>query len=267
MSQLSFEQVMKDYDNSNNTTNNISFFSLKNDGDEAIVRFMHSDVKDFDMHSTHPVKISDKYTGYASCLRSSLKDPIENCPLCKNKIALNNNIFIHLIQYMQDKEIGNIVAQPKIWVRGITYARTLASLLNEYGPLSDSIFKIRRSGAAGSRETTYDIMYCRPDIYTSDRYIKNETFFKDYTVLNNVVKNYSYSDLNYYLLNGRLPQKKVEEKTDNIPSNPAPNNISNNTVTSNQFTQRGFQAYSTDQNAPINNNFGEMFNNGIRRYE
>ena len=277
MSKISFEQAMKDFGEKSNNNTSIGFFSLKNDGNEAIVRFMHDTTESFDMHSTHPVKVNDRYTGYASCLRSSLKDPIEKCPLCQNKININNNIFIHLIQYIKDESTGSIIAQPKIWVRNVTYARTLSSLMNEYGPLSESIFKIRRNGAAGSRDTTYDIMYCRPDIYNENVYPKHLEFFKDYTVLDNIVKNYTYSDLNFYVLNNRLPNKEVKSEETNssntgtvtytTTSNAAPfvsvNDNYNHNVSNTPRTEVNTSGYiDTTMKNP-----SELFSNGIRRYE
>ena len=47
-----------------NTKSKFSFFSLKNDGDEAVVRFIYNSAEEFDLVNTHVLKIGDKYKKY-----------------------------------------------------------------------------------------------------------------------------------------------------------------------------------------------------------
>ena len=148
----------------------VGFFTLKNDGDEAIVRIMHDSPEEFDILAVHPVQVDGRFRN-VSCLRGP-SDPMDMCPFCLENKKLATKIYIHMIQYVRD-ENNQIVAQPKVWERTTAYARQLAEYINEYGPLSDMIFKIKRNGAAGSMETTYTIMPANAKLYPEDLYVKD----------------------------------------------------------------------------------------------
>ena len=60
-------------------------------------------------------------------------------------------------------------------------------MLDEYGPLSDNIFKIKRSGAPNSRDTRYNIMYASPAVYRPDLYVKKPELFEGYHAVGNAV--------------------------------------------------------------------------------
>ena len=154
MGQISYEQATEVMSSFNKDTPQVGFLTLKNDGDEAIVRFMHDSTESFDILTVHPMRVDGKFGKY-SCIRDA-RDPLDKCPLCKNGTKLENRIYIHLIHYVKD-ENGNIVAVPKVWERSLAYAKELAGLINEYGPLSDCIFKIKRNGAVKSMDTTYQV--------------------------------------------------------------------------------------------------------------
>lgn len=203
MGQISFEQATGSMQNfPGNNRSSVGFFSLKNDGDEAVVRFMHDSTASFDIVAVHPVTIDGKYRK-VNCIRDA-KDPLDNCPFCNNNIKLENKFFIHLIQYDKDQN-GNIVASPKIWERSLAYANTLANLINEYGPLSDHVFKIKRSGVAKSVDTTYQIMYASPQVYRPELYPKKENLFEGYKTIGTLIMDKSFEDLNTFIQTGSFP--------------------------------------------------------------
>lgn len=204
MARMTFEQA-NNYQ-SNNNPNFVGFFSLKNDGDEAIVRFMHDDVSTFDILSVHPVTIDGRYRS-VSCLRDDPREPLDRCPLCQGNVSSRNAIYIHMIQYNSD-ENGNIVPSLKVWERSLSYATKLRDLIIEYGPLTNSVFKIRRSGKPGSRETNYSIMYANPNIYSPDRYPIPEGAFENYSALGTCVMNKTADDMMVYLNTGNFPAKQ-----------------------------------------------------------
>lgn len=175
MAQISFEAYQKyaEQRTAQQNATRIKYFSLKDDGNEAIVRIMHDSTADFDMCVIHEVK-DGQYTKKINCLREA-GEPFDNCPLCAIGAKVVSRIYIHLIEYTPD-ENGNIVATPKIWERSASYAATLRDYINEYGPLSDVIFKIKRNGKRGSQDTTYNITYCRPEVYRPDLYPKVDLF-------------------------------------------------------------------------------------------
>lgn len=214
------------YQNNDNTAfTGVGFFSLRNDGDSALVRFMHDSINDFEIITRHVVRIDGKLK-QVNCLRNA-GEPSEACPFCLYGIGekAQPRIYIKLIQYMQDEK-GQIIAVPKIWERSIAYARTLKGLLDEYGPLSKCVYRVRRQGAPGAKDTTYSINYQNPSIYNEQQYPIAKDLFNDYHVFGRVVLNKSEADMTYFANNGQFPPKQQENVTpanwNNSPS-PAPN--------------------------------------------
>ena len=222
MAKISFDQI-----NSNNDGSGfqVGFFSLKNDGDEAVVRIMHDNTASFDIVTTHPIQIGNKYRR-VNCIRDP-RDPMDNCPLCKSGAKVQQRFYIHLIQYVKDDN-GNIIPQAKIWERSASYAVTIKNLIDEYGPLSDCIFKIRRSGEAGSMNTTYSIMFGNPQVYRPEFYPKDESLFKDYSVVGSAVMDKNFEELAEFIATGEFPQRQQNNENfrnsypEMSPQNPAP---------------------------------------------
>ena len=194
MAQISYEtfQTNKEERESRMNTSRVGFFALKNDQDEAIVRFMHNSPEDFDIMYNHSVIVSGKRRK-VNCIRDP-KGDINECPLCAAGNKLQTNVYLHLIEYTKD-DSGNIIATPKIWERTSSYITTLKNLCDEYPPLSNHIFKIKRNGAPGSIDTTYSIMYASPTIYSPDLYVKDDSCFDDIKALGTCVLDKNYEEL------------------------------------------------------------------------
>ena len=90
MARISFE-TFQETANNNQGNYDVKLFSLKDDGDEAIVRIMHDSVADFDIITTHTVKIGDNYRK-VSCIRDP-REPLDNCPLCKSGSNIQQRFF------------------------------------------------------------------------------------------------------------------------------------------------------------------------------
>ena len=208
MARVTFEEATEMQRSHN--SNYVESFALKNDGDEAIVRFMHDDVASFDIVTTHNVTINGKFRS-VNCLRGP-RDPMENCPLCATGANTQNLMFIHLIEYVRDDR-GNIVPVPKVWSRGLSYATRIKSLINEYGPLSQCLFKIHRNGAAGSRDTSYDILFAPDRIYPAQNYPIPEGAFENYSATGTIVLDKSFEDLTTFVNTGRMPEATQESAT------------------------------------------------------
>lgn len=226
MARVTFEEATE-MQNANNS-NYVASFALKNDGDEALVRFMHDDVSSFDIVTTHNVTINGKFRS-VNCLRNP-RDPMENCPLCATGANTQNVMFIHLIEYQTDDR-GTIIPVPKVWARGLSYATRIKSLINEYGPLSQCLFKIHRNGAAGSRDTSYDILFAPDRIYPSQNYPIPEGVFDDYSATGTIVLDKSFEDLTTFVNTGRMPEA--------IQENSSSYNTQNNVPQTTQFVPSG----------------------------
>lgn len=222
MAKMSFNTAVTNMNSvSSGNGNRVGIFSLKNDGDEAVVRIMHDSVDDFDILTIHPINVGGKFRSI-NCIREP-RDPMDNCPLCKNGTKIQSKIFIHMIQYVTNEQ-GQVEAKPVVWERSISYATKLKNDIDEYGPLSNCIFKIKRNGKAGDMQTTYDMRLGNPSMYNDTTYPKVEDAFSDYSVCGNLVLNKTFDEISAFLANGSFPEV----------ARPATNN-NTNTVSADAF--------------------------------
>ncbi len=228
MAKMSFDTAVSNMNTENNSnSNSIGFFSLKNDGDEAIVRIMHDSVNDFDILTTHPITVGGKYRSI-NCIREP-RDPMDKCPFCKNGTKVQSRIFIHMIQYVTNAQ-GQIEAKPVVWERSISYATKLKNDINEYGPLSNCIFKIKRNGKAGDMQTTYDMRLGNPSMYNEANYPKLADAFNGYSACGTIVLDKNFDEISTFMATGSFPEVKKADNT--APTNEvAPNTYAPNTAT------------------------------------
>lgn len=218
MSQLSFDEFDRQQASSSNAGNNsaegtgprVGFFSLKNDGDEAIVRIMHDSTRDFDMLNVHRVTVDGKSRN-VNCNRGA-NDPAEACPLCAAGSPISKKIYIHLLEYVRNAE-GVLVPVPKVWERSASYAYTLRDYIQDYGPLSDCLFKIKRKGAPGSRDTSYTFIYCRPEVYKEENYPKLQGAFDGYKAAGSACIEKDYNGLQELVPNIIKPDYALRAST------------------------------------------------------
>jgi hypothetical protein len=210
-----FQQV-----NDQTSSGGVGFFSLKNDGDEAVVRILHNSPEDFDIIAAHPIKVGE-YFRKAACLRNP-NEPSSKCPLCAADVKLQYRIFVHMIQYTKD-ENGAIVAKPVVWERSARdMSQKLVTMLQEYGPLSECVFKIRRNGKSGDMQTTYEILYANPNIYRPDLYpMDGASAFEKYDALGTKVYDKNYDELVTFLNTGSFPNTQQSSTTAPQATQPA----------------------------------------------
>lgn len=181
----------------------VRFFSLKNDGDEAVVRIMHDSSADYDIVAVHTVNAGGRYRDI-NCLRE-VGQPVTSCPFCAAQVRSAQKFYVHMIQYVKD-ESGTIIPVPTVWARSaLSMSQKLNTLIEEYGPLSNCIFKIKRQGKAGDMHTKYEINYANPTIYREDLYPKVPEAFANYDVLKHAVYNKSASDMEQFIATGDFP--------------------------------------------------------------
>lgn len=200
----------------------VSYFGLKNDGDEAIVRFAYKDPSEFEFLSVHQVKVGDKFRR-VNCLRSP-KDPLDKCPLCgcgdEAAARVFSKFYVKLVEYVRDEK-GSIVAVPKIWERTPKFAKTLAGYFSEYGDLSEIVFKVKRHGAARSMDTYYDVIPGNQMIYKPDIYVKDFSAFETYSVLKYVVLDKTAEEMSAYLQTGEFPEVDKSKNLEKVIESPA----------------------------------------------
>lgn len=216
MAKVNFETATANEElQQNSSSNGVSFFSLRNDNDYAIVRFTERTTNDFDILSVHDINVGGKYRKL-NCLRANANDSLDPCPACKAGLKLVNRFFIHLIKYDVDDQ-GNIVPIPMVWERSLRFANQLRDLINTYGDLPNSIFKITRHGAAGDMQTTYSIMYCPPTMYAPEQYPAHPELFDNFSVLGTIVLDKNTDEINTFLSTGAFPQVATSQGANAIP--------------------------------------------------
>lgn len=202
----------------NENTNAIGYFALKNDGDQALVRFMHDTIESFDVVDMHEVEAGGKRRRV--CCTRTINDPVEKCPFCAAGVSFKQRMYVHLLEYTSDAS-GNITVTPKVWDRPAKYAYKLRDFINNYGPLSDMLFIIKRNGAAGDTNTTYSEMPAMPNKFPPEAYPKTDAF-ANYTARGNIVMERSASDMQAYLNTGNFPAPSRSNQQPAAQSVPTP---------------------------------------------
>lgn len=206
MARISFEDYQRVQENKEATKGDgVGFLALKNDGDEAIVRIIHDSTDSLDIVAVHNLKVGEYYKNVA-CLRAS-GEPTDKCPLCATGVPMKYRCYVHMIMYGKDEQ-GNITARPVVWERSAKeMSQKLITMLQEYGPLSDNLFKIRRNGKSGDMHTTYEIIYANPNIYKQEMYPKDAAkVFDTFNSIGNKVLDKTFEDLVYFTEhNGTFP--------------------------------------------------------------
>jgi len=173
------------------------FFSLRDDGDQARVRFMYDSFDDVEAFSVHKVANpkNPKSSYYVNCLRE-YNDPVDMCPFCREHMNTTVKLFIPLY----DVESG----QAKTWDRGKKFISRISSICKRYekDSLVSHTFTIERNGAAGDTSTTYEIWEDGQD----------DTVLEDLPELPNVpVHDKSAEDMEYFLEEGWFPPEDGDD--------------------------------------------------------
>ena len=135
------------------------YFSLKNDGDSARVRFLYETAEDVQGHGVHKVTFANGKFRYVACARQHYDDPSDMCPLCASWNADDKKIFKKIWIPLYDVDKGEIL----LWDRGITFLREqlyplIQQKVTKQTPLCSYVFSIERHGAANSMDTQYEII-------------------------------------------------------------------------------------------------------------
>lgn len=186
---------IEDYENYGNSSNT-SFFSLKDDGDVARVRFMYNSAQDIVGFAAHKIKIDDR-DRFVNCLRE-YNEPVDKCPFCAAHNFQTVKLYVPL--YNEDtKEV-------QLWERGKKFFGKLGSLCARYSkadvPFVAYQFEIERNGKKGDKETTYEI-------YRTDDEPDNTTL-EDLPEIPNplgtILMDKTAEEMRYFLENEEFPE-------------------------------------------------------------
>lgn len=123
-----------------------SYFTLKDDGDTAKVRFLINDINDIQGVAVHEVQVGDTKMD-VECLRA-YNEPVANCPLCAAGHKQSAKLYVPLY--------NESAKESQIWTRGKTFFSKLSSLCSHFSPLVSTPFEIERVGKKGDTNTTYE---------------------------------------------------------------------------------------------------------------
>lgn len=189
----------------------IGFFKMKNDKDEALVRFNVGSLESLQFATVHQLGAAQKWMK-VSCL-NPVGSYYDTCPLCaavsagaKDIGKAAKKVYVQMLASYKDPTTGQFsVAVPVIWERPAGFSREIANLLNDYGDLTQRVFKVTRNGAAGNMQTTYSISYI-------PLYDKPESVTTDFSAFNNFnIAKHSFwektaGDINVFLNTGSFPE-------------------------------------------------------------
>lgn len=190
-----------------------SFFSLKNDGDVARVRFMYNGMDDVGGYAVHEVEVEGKKR-YVNCLRE-YNEPKSKCPMCAANNFQKAKLYIPVYD-IDDEEV-------KIWERGKNFFQKISAICARYSsgdrPLVSHTFDIERHGKKGDTGTTYEIYETGSDNTTL------EDLPELPEVLGTIILDKSAADMEFYLDEGYFPNNdgapKRESKKEEAPSRPS----------------------------------------------
>lgn len=155
--------------NGNRTQSSTRFINewLKNDGDSVVVRFPYHSMEDIKFETTHTVTFPGERFG------KRVRCEGDGCPLCKQGVKLDTRFFVKAIVYVTDATNGSVTLVPAIWDRPAAFADIeLKNLMQEYGDLTESLFKIKRNGAGLDTRYTISIITNKavynPEVYKAD---------------------------------------------------------------------------------------------------
>ena len=136
------------------------YFSLKDDGDTARVRFLYDSIEDVEGYCVHEVEIGDKKR-YVNCLRE-YGDPVDKCPFCEAKKFTTVKYFVPI--YNEDED------RIQTWERGKKFGKELSSMCAHYPHLVSHLFDVERNGKKGDTGTFYKMYEAGQDDTTLDAF-------------------------------------------------------------------------------------------------
>lgn len=188
------------------------FTSLKDDGDEAVVRFNYNTKADFKVVTVHRVLDAGIWKD-VECLKG-MYDTNDKCPLCKSGDKMKSKIYVQMLQYNKDEQ-GKITVEPVVWSRGYGFVPELLEVIADAvedekiapnTPIRDIVFKIKRVGAKGSLDTRYKLKVMQPAVVPDNVFVKDFSAFEKFDSAHHDYWVKSEEEISYFLENKKFPE-------------------------------------------------------------
>lgn len=159
------------------------FFNLKANGDNAIVRLLHTTPQTIEAVKSHRVEIDGK--------KKRIRCIGEGCPLCANGNVAEDRIYVHLFDYTDNKE--------KVWERTDKILPQLEELVKSWNPLNSAVVKITRVGDAFPKYTI--------DVQNPMNFAGVDNSLVDKEVAKMFSMKRSAEDITTFVTTGKLPER------------------------------------------------------------
>lgn len=184
----------------------IGFFKL-GPNEEALVRFNIHSVSDLQFAQIHKPYFGKKFDGVAngyagiSCLNGVGDFSAAKCPFCaaaatgdQTVAKAEKKVYVQMKVSYKDPSSGSW-AQPvsAVWERPAGFARELATKIQNYGDLTQVMFKITRVG--GGKETKYSLDYAVPTIFKPEMISTDFSEFATFKLNAGVLYEKSYDEM------------------------------------------------------------------------
>lgn len=188
---MDLKALINKYENNGEKT---EWLSLKDDGDSAMVRFLHSNESDLDVFEVHNFEV-DGFNQSIKCLG-------EECVFCKEGHRPQLKMWLQMMDLEDDNKI-------KIWSRGVSDIKKILEEIAENGNLNERDYKIKRVGKKGSTKTQY-LFYAKD---------KKEMELKERKKVEGYFVRVVTPEDMYSIINGTFTFKKDNVGTENNSSN------------------------------------------------
>lgn len=179
-----------------------NFFSLKENGDTAKIRFCYNSADEVEIRTIHTVECNDGKKRKVECLRE-FGESRDKCPLCQEgNHPVQVRFFIWVLQYNEDGTVTK-----KLWERGKQFQNELESLNKRYQPLCKQVFEVERQGNKGDQTTRYGLF---PIMSEQGEYPIHQSELENKSVVGITVLNKTADEMERYLSTGDFLDKKKE---------------------------------------------------------
>ena len=140
---------------------------LKNDGDVIVVRFPYHSMSELVFETTHAITFPGRR--YPSRVRCDGAD----CAFCAQGVKIDTRFFAKLLVYVIDETNGEVKRINAVWDRPSAFADIeIKNLMQEYGDISNFLFKLKRNGNGTATRYTISIVMnntvYNPEVYKAD---------------------------------------------------------------------------------------------------
>lgn len=175
-------------------TGNNEFFTLADDGDTAVVRFLYTNADELDWFVVHEVEIGGKKR-WVQCSEEA------DCPCCLKVGKPSLKLFIQMVQKGKEDTV-------QTWERGQKFVPQIMELFENHGDLTQHVFEIERKGKKGDSNTTYNIHHIGESPINNDDLLERQIFLaEDGFILQKT------HDQMKEILNGNFQYQKVDNPT------------------------------------------------------